>query len=301
MGHHRSTAISLVNPRETALYFDRVVPLNLGLELLYLGYPKRSSYDVFPPTMPRELLPPELYKQESFTSRLVSVNEATWLLMLKAGAAAKGLPPKIGDLSQEQFDAIETEADRALESFINEFGLHSCAVDVPDLSFAESSSETEDVLITLPNLKLIDVSNASWEQVLEFRRSTGAKDKLRRLRLFAFENYHGRDRAFVEDDILQRLSEYTETIKEWGFETRHGAITTLLSSKLLAGALTGSVLSSLLGQPLPAIISAAGGTVIEFGKIALDVQKRGFQLRKLLRDNPVTYIHDAKKALRNEA
>src|SRR5437870_5649138 len=111
------TAISLVNPRETALYFDRIVPLNLGRELLFLGYPKRSISDVFTPDMPRELLPPELYKQESFTSRLGLVNEATWLVLLKAGAAAKGLPPKIGDLSQEQFDAIETEAGQAIESF----------------------------------------------------------------------------------------------------------------------------------------------------------------------------------------
>ena len=301
MLQHQSTAISLVNPRETALYFDRVIPLNLNAELLNLGFPRRPISDVFPTDMLDAVLPSELCKQESFRARLIAINEAAWPFILKSGVDAKKLPAEICDLSQEQFDTIGTKYNEALELFIDDFGLRSCSVDVPGLSFADSSSQTEDFLITLPNVKLIDVNNTSWEQVLEFRRSTEAKNKLRRLRLFAFANYRGRDRAFVEDDILLRLSDYTETIKEWGFETRHGAITSLLSSKLLAGALTGSVLSALLGQPFPAIISAVGGTVIEFGKIALDVRKRSVQLRKLLRDNPITYIHDAQNALRNEA
>lgn len=62
MRRYAKTAISLVNARETALYFDHVIPVNLGIDLLELGYPKdgvRNS-KVFPPGMGFELLPPNL-------------------------------------------------------------------------------------------------------------------------------------------------------------------------------------------------------------------------------------------------
>jgi len=249
--------------------------------------------------MGTELLPPELSRQDAFNSRLVAVNEATWYLLLKALAASKGLPPKIGNLSPEQFDAIEADAAQSFHSFLDEFDLRSCPVDAPDLHLADTTSDTDDVAVTLTHLKLIDVGKASWEHILEFRRSAEAREKLRRLRLFAFENYQGLDRAFVEDDILQRLADHSQTIAEWGFETRRGALTALLSSKVLAGSIAGSVVSSLLGQPLPAVISAVGGIVLEIGSIALEIQKRCFQLRKLVRENPVTYIHDARKTLKN--
>ena len=300
MRRYAKTAISLVNARETALYFDHVIPVNLGIDLLELGYPKdgvRNS-KVFPPGMGFELLPPELSSQDPFNSRLVAVNETVWLLLLKALTRSKGLPPKIGDLSPEEFDAIEANAAQSFYSFLDDFDLRSCVVDVPDLHLADTTFEVEDVAVTLTDLKLIDVGKTSWEHILEFRRSAEARVKLRRLRLFAFENYQGRDRASVEDDILQRLADYSQTIAEWGFETRHGAFTAFLSSKVLAGAITGSVVSSLLGQPLPAVISAVGGIVLELGTIALEIQKRGFQLRKLVRENPVTYIHDARKTLK---
>jgi len=51
MRRYNKTAISLVNARETALYFDHVTPVNLGGDLLALGYPEdevRNS-KVFPP------------------------------------------------------------------------------------------------------------------------------------------------------------------------------------------------------------------------------------------------------------
>jgi hypothetical protein len=216
-------------------------------------------------------------------------------------AASHGLRPNIKDLSDEEFAAIETNAADTFYAFVHDFGLCSCAVDAPDIQLADETSAAEDVVVTLMDLNLIDAEKASWEQIVEFRRSPEAMAKLRRFRLFAFTNYQGRDRAFVEDDILQRLADYSNTIAEWGFETRRGAFSALLSSKLLAGSITGSVISSLLGQPLPAIISAVGGVAIELGSIALGIEKRASELRKLVRENPVTYIRDAQDAFHNGA
>ena len=302
MSKYHKTAISLVNPRETALYFDHVIPVNLGNVLLKLGDPNdeiRNSM-VFPPEIGSELMPPELMSRNGFIDRFIAVNTATWYLILKTMAAQHNLPPKIGGLSQDEFDSIETRAEKAFFSFVNDFGLTACTVDAPEISLTDDSPPTEDIAVTLANLNLIDVEKTSWAHILEFRRSRDAREKLRRLRLFAFQNYGGCDRAFVEDDILRKLDDYSQTIAEWGFETRRGALTTLLSSKLLAGSLTGSVISSLMGQPLPAAISAIGGLTIEIGSIALSIQKRAFELRKLVRDSPIVYIHDAQKALHKE-
>ncbi|PYT97872.1 MAG: hypothetical protein DMG38_18105 [Acidobacteria bacterium] len=79
------------------------------------------------------------------------------------------------------------------------------------------------------------------------------------LRLFALENYSGQPKSFIEDDLSVRLSDFQEAVRKWGFETKYAAFTTILSSKILARALTGTLVSALLDAPLAAAASALVG------------------------------------------
>lgn len=296
-----NTAISLINPRETALYFDYVVPLNLGLDMLLRGITPGQIHDAFPPGC-NALLPPSL-NTTNFVECLIDVNIAFWHWVIKYYSWMHKHQPEIQnsqigykDIPPEEFGEIAKTAIDAFALFVNDYDIMDCAIDVPEILVKEKDG-SEDILVSVLSLNVIDASKASWEHVLEFRRSEKAKASLRRFRLFAFNNYKGKDRSFIEDDIHMRLDEYSNTISEWGFETKHAAMCSLLSSKVLAGAFTGSFISSLLGQPLPAILSATGGLVLEVGSIALNIQKRSFELRKIIRDSPVTYIHEAKQII----
>ena len=128
-----------------------------------------------------------------------------------------------------------------------------------------------------------------------------ASAKLRRLRLFAFEKYAGRSKAFVEDDLLCRVAEYDEAVKLWGLETVHGTLTTVFSSKLSATVVGSTVLSALFAQPAAAIVSAAVGATVEVGHVALEFARRRYAVQRLTREAPVSFVSYAKSKLQRGA
>jgi hypothetical protein len=166
---------------------------------------------------------------------------------------------------------------------------------VPTISIDDPSGE--EVAVTLATLDLVDTTCASWEQITEFRRDPVSRTKLRRLRVFAADSYAGKSRAYVEDDLLRRLDDYDETVRRWGFETRHAVLTTLLNSKSLLAVAGVSLLSVLFGAPTLAGAGALAGAAVEIGRVSVEVSRRRFALRSALRDNPVSYIADAKERL----
>jgi hypothetical protein len=183
--------------------------------------------------------------------------------------------------------------------FLNDFHLKSLPVVCAGATMTNDDRDGADIAITITSLELVDAARCSWEQILEFRRDTEARDKLRRLRLFACDNYSGKTKDYIGDDILKRIADYQETVRRWGFETKYSALSMLLTSKLLAGSLTGSLVSVLFDAPVAAIASAAGGAGLEIGRIALELSKRKFALRTMLADNPVSYISYANRLLNN--
>ena len=74
----------------------------------------------------------------------------------------------------------------------------------------------------------------------------------------------------------------------------------LLHSKLFTAALAGSFLSPFFGTPeaIVAVVSATAGAVgIELGRLALQLKKQDFEMRNALKENPVSYIVDARAKL----
>ena len=142
-----------------------------------------------------------------------------------------------------------------------------------------------------------DLTDATIPQILEFRKDKDAMAKMRKFRLFAYENYGGKDKAFIEDDIQQRLAEYNETVRACGFDTAVKTFSFLFESKLLLGAFAAAAVSSLMGNAQLAIQAFSAGTVIELGKLSLEYAKNKSEMRRICGENPISYIADAKKAL----
>jgi hypothetical protein len=299
---YANTAIVFGSVREALLYFDHIVPVNISWELVQVGA-KFGSLDL-PRNFRDEVLPPELSRDPQFFKKLVTVNNAVYdsqrIIIKKFGYPCM---PKSDILSDALSDAdcasqLETAATEFF-SLVGDFGLQELTLDAGDLCCVDDANQSE-VVITLPSLSLVDVSHCSWEQILEFRRDDEARDKLRRLRLFAYENYAGKSKDYVEDDILKRIADYDRTVKQWGFETIQSALNMLLTSKVGGGALPGSLVSTLFGAPTLAVATAVGGGVLEIGRIALEVSKQRFALRKLTAENPVSYISHIRSKFKSE-
>lgn len=183
---------------------------------------------------------------------------------------------------------------------MNSYGLVDVPIQAPRRSI-ELDETSEDVAVTLMNAKIIDTTSCSWEHILKFREDTEARHKLRRLRLFAYENYLGKSKEYVREDILKRIDDANQMAKRWGFETKTAALSMLLTSKTLAGGAAGSLVSVLAGQPLAAFLSVAGGAAIETGRIGIEITRRHFTLRNMLKDNPVLYFPYAESKLSNRS
>jgi hypothetical protein len=153
--------------------------------------------------------------------------------------------------------------------------------------------------LSVANLNLIETKGVPWAKIVEFRKDKETQTKLRRLRLFVNDNYAGKCKAVIEDHLSILLSDHAEAVRKWEFETKAGALNIFLGSKLLAGTSLASFASVLLGAPI-SVLSAAGlSAAIEIGKSLIHFRRQHYVLRDLKRDNPVSYITDARDALKD--
>jgi hypothetical protein len=290
---YNTTAISITHLKEALIYFHYVIPVNLVLEAVREGQLAKVPAEEFrlesflpPKALVSEMLPPHLSENAYFRERLNKANNATRDVYVKSHLGNK-----------EDREIANGVATWMLGRVISEFNLENAPVVVlPDM-VKPDSSERADVAISLVSMKLVDTENVSWEQLLEFRKDLSARNGLRRLRLFAFENYAGKSEDFIKDDILTRISDYDDAVRKWGFETKSGVITALIDSKIVQGGAVMSGLAALCHQPLAAIASSAVPLAIQLGRIALDIRRQQFALRGVMRNNPVSYIVKANEIL----
>jgi hypothetical protein len=320
---YSKSAIVCGELKEALLYFDHIVPINLGLELAkeFLSHSpekvEESFVDLFSadtatgPTIFRELLsstsfraewgqellPPRLAADPQFLERLFAANQSLFNVLarffkddlLRPG----GMQPRELRVALSKFliqnEIVQSHA-LTVERFIEDYGLNEMPIDCSIDFISDADNHDGDIIVKVKSLRLITTQSCSWEQLLDLRRDTKARDKLRRLRLFAYENYRNKPRQYVEDDIQKRIADYETVVTQWGFTTTQSTLNMLFTSKALAGGLAGSLISALFGAPTMAVVAATGGLALELGQIALEVGKQRFALRKLMAENPVSYI-----------
>ena len=272
-----STVIDFTdNPKNAALYFDRVIPLNPTV--LINGEVE----------MIREILPDSMV-----------INPVKKELSVSNGAL-------IYCYGNVYNSFVEEQTIKALHSKIywtsHLFGsinhpypiLHSSNESI----FQDTSYNT--VSMRLANIQLINTYKAEWKQILEIRRDKKSIDTLRRLKTFFHQNYSGKEKSFIEDDLLNRIGEYNSIVRDWGFETLTSSINMLLTSPVTLTSIGSSLAMGLFGQPLKALATAGTGVGLEIGKVFLHIAEEKNKLSILQRDHPLAYIIDAKEKLEKE-
>jgi len=173
----------------------------------------------------------------------------------------------------------------------------SLSVLLPEKCLLSEDENNCDVSLILPNLNLIDTSETSWKQILEFRKDNDASTKLRNLRLFFHDNYKGKDRQYIEDDLMQRLYHYDQTRKEWGFETVTSTIAAILDSENIRNSLYATLIGLCLQQPIVVGGAVVAGTCIEIGKCILHITNRRHAFKNLRKHHDLAYIIEGKERL----
>lgn len=159
----------------------------------------------------------------------------------------------------------------------------------------ENFKESDDVRLSLLKLKLIDTSNVSFETLFDLRKDKESINKFRQLRLFFYQNYNGKSKAFIEDDLLKRLHDYEETAKQWNLKTTLSSIDSFLSSKTLTASVIGAIGSAFMGDLTTSALAFSSGVSIEIGKLVVNIKKESLSKNEQLRKDPISFFYNLKK------
>jgi hypothetical protein len=320
MSRYFKSVISTSNTKQAAIYFPYVVPLSTSHEASAPGVRRDGEQDCVNVDDTEFLLPPEFKDNRKFIGLLWSLNLSIAANSIYEDSLVDARVKPIWDRLEKNAPLrcrlIGDELVNALQRFFLDYKLDGELVDAPLFSTDQAlPDESSDVSLVLAEGKLIDLDKTNWDHVLEFRQDKEAQEKLRRFRLFAFENYADKDRAFIEDDVAKRLDDHHAVLKSWGFETRAGLLTSTLNSKSAQAALGGSLLAAAAGFPASAGAlsgvatiaaggiaalggaAAIGGAILEVGNISLQLLKRNASRQDAIRNNPISFFDYAREKL----
>ncbi len=286
-----------------SLFFDHIVPIS------FLDYP-------------RELYPPEFQPGKDLSLYTAFCAGLLNILKQTDGEAMINYQPRMNEFEQKIDEVVQsyfphlkavsvdsTLADphiagaylqntaRARDQILRglaAIGLKRIPILVPDGALPGENAGIDDITVTLAKIPLIDTAKASWQQILAFRKDLNSMAKLRRLRLFLYDNYIGKSSQYIQDAILRDLENYEACCKRYGFEFKTGVLSTILDSKTLLTTGIITLVAFLLGKTSAGCISAAIGSSVEIGKVALTIVNKQHSLSQLKESHPLAYIIEAK-------
>jgi len=201
--------------------------------------------------------------------------------------------PHIADAYLHNAAGAREQISRGLAAI----GLEQVPLLVPNSALLCTNKVLSDVTITLARMPLINMSKASWKQILEFRKNPLSVAKLRRLRLFLYDNYSGKSSEYIQDAIQRDIEDYKSCCIEHGFEFKTGVLSTILDSKTLLTTGIITFVAFLFGGPSTGCITATIGSTIEIGKVLLTIADKKHSLAKVKDSHPLAYIIEAADAL----
>jgi hypothetical protein len=258
------------NPKNSSLYFEHLLPYGTDFDV---------DDDQYVSIL-KELLPKSI--------ELVRDSNNDICMVLGVSDGSKEVLKMLVNVNIIKNYTFESSAEiRPTISFFR-----GCTIVYPSAINPFSNQSYDTTTLKLLNLDLIDTSKADWEQIIEIRKDKNSINKLRKLKTFFHENYTGKEKNFIQDDLLNRIEDYKNVTKDWGFETLVSSITLMKTSLTTVGS---SLVMALTGQPLE--VAAATGIFVGIGNISLQFAKEKHKLMKLGRDHPLAYIIDSKKCL----
>jgi hypothetical protein len=187
----------------------------------------------------------------------------------------------------------------AAKSFSGKYGVPVSVVCASgkERSILYEEGNREVVASTLSNLGIVDERKLTWQQVLEFRKDKINLQKYKRLLHWLDKEMIGKSRAYIEDDIAQKLEDYESSLKKHGIKTVIGTIEEVLDGKYLFGVSSAIGSISLAGHPGLGILA---GTGLMIGKMAVKLGQTWLDFNDTERgaNSEISWVYEAKKKLK---
>jgi hypothetical protein len=329
MDSYHNTAIVFGNLKDALLHFEYVIPMNIsgvamglrpattesGLAVERFKEISMEGHNEMVAAFPEpsdivKLFPPQLASDMRFEKARNMFEGFLFSYMIKATEGPEMFEKYIRQLAKTMqkeppFDpnilCLSTEALQRLFTHIaNDFQLKNIPIDSSHFFIGNPSNEHFTNCLSALQIRVVDTTKVSLSQIMEFRKDKETMNKMRKFRLFAYQQFSGKDKAFIEDDIQQRISDYYDTLDASGFDTTIKTLSFLFDSKVLMGTFATTAASLLMGNGQLAAEAFSAGTILELGKLSLEFAKHKNELEKICRENPISYIADARKTLEKQ-
>ncbi len=309
-------AVSLGDHKETALYFNKIYPIHSLFDvpkeiICNVDHWILRDFQVF-----RNLLPEEYTDVETRRKIALSVpkNERQVVFMdkyyneidlgegadefnegMRNAVVSMMMNVTMEDVANVYVGFLNNLPDvrAGLIPVYSDYGAYYSGARLDSQKIPELSIIT----IKLSKLNIVDVSNASWEQIIDFKKDKESALKLMRFKNFILKNYEGKTTSFIKDDIAIKIEEYEKITKKHGFELKTSCIETILNAPSFLAA-TGLFLAGEgLGIPSTEVVAVASKVALDIGKIAIEIAKNRISLQQTKNGHPLAYIFSANENL----
>lgn len=286
-GLYCSTVLDYGATKHSALFFDHVVPID-GIEGLKYGVEPELCHDIV-----RKLLPPDFDNPAHVDNYVKAASRGITGSMILAGWCN----------DQQYMDEFiqKIEEPPAFMKYVNDPQTpivlrpeyNQPDPDAPEPT-DESKARLEDAVITLAQLQVPNTDTVSWDTIFALREDPDARKRLRRIRVFANDEYTGKPQSYIHDDIATRLDEYEQTLKDWRIESSLGGMSMALSMQSAIQAGLVGVFFTLAGVSNVGTLATTLSVPIAHG--AMEIAKSFHARQKAVRNFPLAYIFDVRQA-----
>lgn len=312
INHEPCYASGMVNPKTTALFFDKIwipdelaqyyhVPISVRMIIdrkdRYLAnvYSDASHHNLIP-RIPEEVLlrirneidpyfsEREWYARQSYSEQIERMRDKEGFLTSFNRNEAIRIITNTYHLSGIEIIPIfveQTDFERSL--LMNgpiDYSRKEHAVMRESYETAIPKREVNAIAATLKSVSMIVEDSLSWDQVIDIRRDGECVNALHRFRTWASQELDGRSQNEVVEIIGKELDDYSYALKKHGVLTSVGGFTTMLS---MASTIVGAIEKS------QAELIAAG-LMVSAGVITFSAQQlyEYFDTKR----HPIAYIYD---------
>jgi len=287
-----------------ALYFDKIMPLSINTllwpidEILEAEFNAYINKNIATYGVDNEsLIFYEIFKEEHAIIKEVSRIEHEFFEYRTGDKNVPPSGPKEDYIRNTQHPKYGYFRDCINKIFLKYGLIGKYPIVAPENSIFANTEHSDDLLLSLVGLQLINTENISWEQIFELRKDLDALSKLRRLRLFLYKNYSNQSPAYIEDDINERIDSYLNTCKKYDFNTKASTFDILLNSKSTIALGLGAMMAIVAGSPIVATSAILSGASIEIGKLSLNLAKKKHAFINFENDHDLAYIFKVRKIL----
>jgi len=156
---------------------------------------------------------------------------------------------------------------------------------------SQNITNEDDPLIQIASLPILEPDDLKWDTIQALRNDKVSQVKLRRLRAFFFENYAGKPKSFIEDDLLTRIDDHQSAAKDWGLSTLQTTLS-LGGTKGLMTSTSAGLVAVLAGQSVPIAAAIGASAVLGSTTVSILTSRKRFKLKQA--KDPVAYIMDLK-------